>query len=81
MTWTIAVLPDTQVYAKHRPDLFEAQVAWIARERARLDVRLVLHEGDVVDDVSELQWERATRASVFRLTPMAKASSMKTLTR
>lgn len=60
--WRIAVLPDTQIYARSYPELFEAQTRWIADNAARLGIRLVLHEGDVVHDNSDAQWEIAEHA-------------------
>lgn len=60
--WRFVVLPDTQVYAKQEPELFAAQTRWIAEHAQRLDIRFVLHEGDVVDDNSAAQWRVARRA-------------------
>ena len=47
MTIRLAVLPDTQVMADRRPDLFDGIGDWLARHADRLDA--VLHVGDVVD--------------------------------
>lgn len=60
--WTIAVLPDTQIYAESYPELFEAQTRWIAENAASHRILFVLHEGDVTNDNSAPQWERAERA-------------------
>jgi hypothetical protein len=60
--WTFAVLPDTQVYARLHPELFEAQTRWIAAHAARLRVQFVIHEGDVTDDNTPEQWAVAGRA-------------------
>lgn len=60
--WSIAVLPDTQIYLASYPELFEAQTRWLAENAERLRIRAVLHEGDVVHDNSEAQWELAERA-------------------
>jgi hypothetical protein len=61
--WTVVVLPDTQVYTYLSPELFEAQGRFIAENRERLDIRFVLHEGDVVDDNgSDAQWAVVARA-------------------
>ncbi|MCW2927918.1 MAG: hypothetical protein JWM86_1886 [Thermoleophilia bacterium] len=65
--FTIAVLPDTQyeVSRARSPErnVFSAQTAWLATQRARLDLRLVVHEGDVVDDrCSARQWQVASAA-------------------
>jgi hypothetical protein len=61
--WTVVVLPDTQVYTYLKPELFEAQGRLIVENRERLDIRFVLHEGDVVDDNgSDDQWAVVARA-------------------
>lgn len=61
-SWTIAALPDTQVYSLRFPGLFEAQTAWVARNAASLNVRYLFHLGDVVNNNSPLEWERARGA-------------------
>lgn len=61
-TWTFVVLPDTQIYAKAYPELFEAQARWIADHAERYRIQFVLHEGDVVNDNLDAQWEVAARA-------------------
>jgi hypothetical protein len=61
-TWTIAVLPDTQVYSRLYPELFEAQTRWIAEHADRHRIRLTLHEGDVTDHNLPQQWVVAGRA-------------------
>jgi 3',5'-cyclic AMP phosphodiesterase CpdA len=60
--WTIAVLPDTQIYARSHPELFIAQTRWIAAQAERHRIRFVLHAGDIVDDGGEAQWRVAERA-------------------
>lgn len=61
MSWSFIVLPDTQIYSRAYPELLEAQVSFILRERDRLGIRAVLHAGDVTDDNSDAQWEIASR--------------------
>lgn len=60
--WTLAILPDTQVYSLRNPGLFSLQTHWIARNRERLDIRYVLHLGDIVNNNTELEWTRARTA-------------------
>ncbi len=60
--WTFAVLPDTQIYTKAYPELFEAQTRWIAENAERYRIRFVLHVGDVVNDNLDAQWAVAARA-------------------
>ena len=64
--WTIVMLPDTQYYAWSTPDVFDAQTEWIAAHVAELDIRLVVHVGDLVDANRDGQWENA-RASMAAL--------------
>lgn len=65
-SWTIAVLPDTQVYAMRYPGHFEAQTRWIVENREARDIRFVLHLGDVTNNNDEPQWAVA-RAAMERL--------------
>lgn len=81
--WTIAVLPDSQNYAKFAANQkhFDRMCHWIADHLAPWRIQLVLHEGDFVeqngiaegggrgwgDQNSEQQWESARRA----LAPLA----------
>jgi hypothetical protein len=65
--FTIAVLPDTQFYAKEHPDTFRAQVNWIIANRIPHNIVYVAHVGDVVDSHNALpQWLNATNA-LYRL--------------
>lgn len=61
-SWTLAVLPDTQVYAMSYPDLFHDQTRWIAENRDRYDIRYVLHLGDVTNNNLTNQWAVAQSA-------------------
>lgn len=60
--WTIVVLPDTQVYARRHPELFEAQIEWIRRHAKDRNIRYVLHLGDITNNNNAPQWEVAKRA-------------------
>lgn len=76
--WTIAVFPDTQNYAKYAKNQphFERMCRWVAEHLDAWKIRLVLHEGDLVeqnhilvgggqgfgDQHSESQWKSAKRA-------------------
>ena len=61
-SWTLAVLPDTQVYALRFPGLFSSQTAWIAQNRDRANIRYVLHLGDIVNNNSDYEWRNARDA-------------------
>ena len=66
--FTIAVLPDTQYASEEDTDdpaatAFAAQTEWLAENADALDLRMVLHAGDLVDDACDpAQWERAVAA-------------------
>lgn len=64
-SFTIAVLPDTQVYAESHPDLFKAQTSWIAANAADRDIRFVIHEGDITNRNSTEQWQNARDAMLL----------------
>lgn len=57
--WTFAVLPDTQVYLDRYPDVWVAQTQWLADHAAQLDLRLVIHVGDVTEWNTPAEWQRA----------------------
>jgi hypothetical protein len=61
-SWTLAVLPDTQYYSRSHPDVFEAQTRWIAEQVTELNIRYVLHLGDLTHNNTPEQWEVARRA-------------------
>ena len=65
-SWTLVVLPDTQGYTRNRPELFAAQTEWIAANVRPLDIRFVMHVGDVTYDNTHPQWE-AARAAMAKL--------------
>jgi hypothetical protein len=62
VSFTIAVLPDTQYYSAEHPSIFEAQTRWIVEKRVDSGIALVVHEGDIVDGDEPQQWERASRS-------------------
>ncbi|MDP0492167.1 MAG: metallophosphoesterase [Verrucomicrobiota bacterium JB023] len=57
--WTIAVLPDTQIYSQNRPGVFSAQTAWLRDNADRYNIRTVLHLGDIVNVNSLPEWKAA----------------------
>ena len=48
-SWTLVIMPDTQIYAQDYPQHFNAQTQWIKDNAASLNIKYVLHEGDVVN--------------------------------
>ena len=59
-SFTIAVLPDTQIYAESYPEVFTCQTEWIAENKDRLNIAFVLHEGDITNGNADYQWRNAS---------------------
>ncbi|MEM0465327.1 MAG: metallophosphoesterase [Candidatus Pacearchaeota archaeon] len=58
--FTIIVLPDTQKYSKDYPEIFTNQTKWIVENKDRLNIKFVIHEGDIIDNSAEIrQWDNA----------------------
>jgi predicted phosphodiesterase len=58
---TIVLMPDTQYYSDYDIATFKAQTRWIAsQDPARM--KMVIHVGDVTNDNTEPQWDRADDA-------------------
>ena len=60
--WTLIALPDTQYYSSTYPEIFDAQTNWIINNTAALNIRYVLHEGDIVDSDVDGQWTNASHS-------------------
>lgn len=58
-SWTLAVLPDTQVYSLRFPGLFTAQTGWIVANKDRLNIRYAVHLGDIVNNNTPQEWRNA----------------------
>ena len=58
-SWTLAILPDTQVYAQSYPQHFDAQTQWIVDHAESHNIRYVLHEGDITNLNTSGQWDNA----------------------
>ncbi len=65
-SWTLAVLPDTQIYAESYPQHFNAQTQWIVDHAESHNIQYVLHEGDITNRNTRAQWDNAF-ASMNRL--------------
>jgi len=61
-TWSLVILPDTQVYARLYPGLFHLQTQWILENHKKDNIVYVLQNGDVTDNNVEIQWHRASQA-------------------
>ena len=60
-SWTIAVIPDTQYYVRNNKfaPVFSEVTQWLADNRKKLNIQLVLHLGDIVDRNNKTQWRHA----------------------
>ena len=58
-SWTLAILPDTQIYAQSYPQHFTAQTQWIKDHVASHNIKYVLHEGDITNNNVTAQWNNA----------------------
>jgi hypothetical protein len=61
-SWTLVILPDTQVYSRAYPQHYEAQTKWIVDHIGSHNIKYVLHEGDITDNNVPEQWDNAARA-------------------
>ncbi|MBN1393487.1 MAG: metallophosphoesterase [Pirellulales bacterium] len=61
-SWTLVLLPDTQMYAEDYPGLFTMQTHWIAKNKDKFDIRYVLHLGDITNGSKKFEWERSREA-------------------
>ncbi|QDV71296.1 Calcineurin-like phosphoesterase [Rosistilla carotiformis] len=61
-SWTLALLPDTQVYSVRFPGLFSAQTAWLRAHAKQRNIQYVLHLGDITNNNTRKEWERAAES-------------------
>jgi hypothetical protein len=61
--FSIVLLPDTQFYVQSYPDMFQAEVEWVASQKDALKLAFVLHLGDIVETpTAPGEWMRASDA-------------------
>lgn len=58
-SWTLAILPDTQIYAQSYPQHYNAQTQWIRDHAESHNIKYVLHEGDITNNNNSAQWNNA----------------------
>jgi hypothetical protein len=62
-SWSLVVLPDTQIYSESYPELYKDQTRWIVANRDRYNIKYVLHLGDIVNvPMATNQWVNAKAA-------------------
>lgn len=61
--FTIIVLPDTQYYSEDYPEIFTNQTQWIVDNKEILNIRFVIHLGDIVNKgLKKKQWDNANKS-------------------
>ena len=55
-------MPDTQRYAAYFPEIFREQFRWIRDSVASLNIKYVIHLGDVVEEGEDAEWVVADEA-------------------
>lgn len=58
----LIVVPDTQRYAAYFPEIFREQFRWIRDSVASLNIKYVIHLGDVVEEGEDAEWVVADEA-------------------
>ncbi|WP_169089781.1 Ig-like domain-containing protein [Paenibacillus sp. PL91] len=62
-TFKIAVLPDTQMYSRHKPEIYNSQTEWIKKYQYSENIVFTTHLGDIVDQSTvESEWKSADEA-------------------
>ncbi len=61
-SWTLAILPDTQIYAESFPAIFAAQTQFLADYKNALNIQMVLQEGDITNHSTTQEWDVASSA-------------------
>ena len=57
--FAIIALPDTQFYSQSYPSIFDNQTQWIVDNVEDMNIKFVLHEGDIVNNDVTAQWVSA----------------------
>jgi hypothetical protein len=60
--FAVILLPDTQFYSKRYPETYYRQTQWIFDHRDKLNVKFVIHLGDITHNNIHEQWEVADKA-------------------
>lgn len=58
-SWTLVIIPDTQFYLAKFPDVYLRQTEWISRHKDSHNILFAAHEGDVTNNNSLQQWNKA----------------------
>lgn len=62
-SFSVVLLPDTQLYSQKYPDTYVAQTLWIRKRLKEDNLKFAIHLGDIVQNVGEEpEWKNAHRA-------------------
>ncbi|WP_442505487.1 metallophosphoesterase [Novipirellula sp. SH528] len=62
-SFSVVLLPDTQLYSEKYPDTYVAQALWIRQQVKEDNIKFVVHLGDIVQTATQKpEWENADRA-------------------
>lgn len=62
-SFALVVLPDTQKFTNLNPSVFSAQTRWIAQNQTKYNIKMIIHEGDIVDeDEKTWMWVNASNS-------------------
>ena len=61
-SWTLVVLPDTQVYSLRFPGFYTAQTGWILQNHEKRNIKYVVQLGDIVNNNTVQEWTNARAA-------------------
>lgn len=62
-SFKMAILPDTQKYARYKNELWLSQTNWIAKNAKKENIMFTAHLGDLVDRADEdYEWRNADKA-------------------
>jgi hypothetical protein len=60
--FTLVLLPDTQLYSKSYPQVYDKQARWIVAHRDQMNIKMAIHLGDITHNNTHAQWAVADKA-------------------
>ena len=58
-SFSLVVLPDTQLYASAHPEIYRQQIQWVMNQRERYQIVRLLHVGDITHRSTVAEWNVA----------------------
>ena len=63
--FAVILLPDTQFYSKGYPETYYRQTQWTVDHRDELNIKFVIHLGDITHNNTHEQWKVADKAHMI----------------